>query len=204
MRLYCHAVGVAAAAAAAGACILAAGCSSRAEDGPLAGRVRSDALTTEAVVSCNSDGCWTAEAQHPVGRTAFTTSYRVRGGATFTGPAGATRRMGVCLLRQHEPVTPCATIADCGNAPATLPPGGSRYCVAPDGTEQKSCFYRGSSADYCAGTPADPNRAPIAPGTYLTPALTQETGATWLSLACIEGCAVVPGSISRPKTIQMK
>src|SRR4051812_34806060 len=97
--------------AAAAAFLIASGCSSRADDA-IGESVESSALEAEeAVTSCNADGCWTAEAQHPVGRSTFTTSYNVHGGATFTGPDGSRRRMGVCLLQQYAPVTPCVTDA---------------------------------------------------------------------------------------------
>jgi hypothetical protein len=111
--------------------------------------------------------------------------------------------MGVCLIQQAAPATACTTVADCANAPTVLPPGGFRYCAAARQGDERSCFYRpGSAADFCAGTPADPGRNPIAPGTYDTPAWTTSSAATWISYACFEGCAVVEPAVSKPKTVK--
>jgi hypothetical protein len=147
---------------------------------------------SQVITSVNADGTWTANALTPV-----KPGYEVSAVATFTGPPGKTRRMGVCaLLRGSAGAgTTCNTVADCSGAPALLPAGGFRYCVAPNGTGTKKCFYRpGPPAQYCTGTPAMAGNPPIAPGTFYTPS-TSYTG-LWISYACFEGCAATDPSSS--------
>jgi hypothetical protein len=210
-KTYCHFAGVL--VVGAGAWMLAS-CSARAGEDTTIDGVDTRTLAIEetetrgvesqgGVTSCNADGCWTAKALRPVAPSAFAASYRVYGRASFVGPEGHRRRMGVCLLQQYVPATACTTVADCANAPTVLPPGGFRYCAAPGHGDDKSCFYRpGSPPNFCAGTPADPDRNPIAPGIYKTPAWTTSSSATWISYACFEGCAVVEPSVSRPRTVK--
>ena len=184
------------------ASLLAANCAAPADDNASVTRANLEAEDDGVVTSCNATGCWTAEAIHPIGRSTFNGSYRIHGGATFTGPEGAVRGMGVCLLKQYEPAVPCTTIADCTDAPTALPAGGFRYCTEARGETQKTCFYRpGRQADFCAGTPAMPGLPSIPPGTWMTPVSTQTEPATWISYACFEGCRVVPAAISKGKTV---
>jgi hypothetical protein len=146
----------------------------------------------QTVTSVNADGTWVADASF-INQTVN----NIYAGASFTGPSGKTRRMGVCALKQFQENNPvaCATVADCNSAPSSLPAGGFRYCVAPNNVGQKYCFYRpGSPASYCAGSPAQAGNPPIAPGTYYTPS-TAGSGC-WISYACFEGCATTDPSSS--------
>jgi hypothetical protein len=150
----------------------------------------------QVMTSVNGDGTWTADALPPF--TSAVSTY-AKGRATFTGPAGATRAMGVCLLRVLD--TACNTVADCSSAPVTLPTGGFRYCTAPNGTGQKYCAYRpGPPASYCAGTPALPpvNGLPqkVGPGTYNSPQTATGSGWKYISYACMEGCVATDPSSS--------
>jgi hypothetical protein len=119
----------------------------------------------------------------------------VTGGALVSGPSGATRALGVCLLIRTT--TACTTVADCNSAPSTLPSGGYRYCVAPNGAGTKYCSYRpGSQAGWCAGTPAlgtpmgAVNLSVVAVSPGGIPA------DRWLSYACFAGCTASDPSSS--------
>ena len=99
----------------------------------------------------------------------YTTDYAVFGSATFTGPPGYTRRMGLCLVRKTG--THCDTVADCAQIP--IPLGGFRYCVAAKSVGRKNCWIKpGPNAKFCAGSPAN-GGIPVAPGTYLNGAFFQ-------------------------------
>lgn len=140
-----------------------------------------------------TSGAWTADAHAPNGGM-VSEGEPVYGSATFTGPAGNTRRLGVCILKQKKsggnPI-PCSTASTC---PAT-PTGGFRYCTAPNGVGQKTCFERsGPPSTYCAGTPANGGAA-VSAGTYYTPSVPASTG-IWISYACFEGCASTDPSSS--------
>jgi hypothetical protein len=152
------------------------------------------------VWSANAQGWWSATAQVPdvpstfVGEGGYT-YFNFRGSAVFDGPAGATRRMGVCLLAHMGGVggIACSTAADCGT-----PSGGNfYYCADPYSTGNKQCYVRpGSQTAYCGGSPALPGNAPIAPATIYTPQFTASYGNYWVSYACFEGCATTDPSTS--------
>jgi hypothetical protein len=155
----------------------------------------------QIITSINADGVWTASAQRPT----IIASYVVEGSAVFAGPAGKTRRMGVCLLNRAsgDPGSAwkaCTTVADCASYPAVLPPGGFRYCSGENGGATKKCYYRsGPPAAYCAGTPAN-GGVEVAPGTYTTPQISS-VGFV-ISYACFEGCLTTdPSSSSVGKTV---
>lgn len=181
---------------AVGAVLAAAvGCSSPVDDDEAAEAPEAVELGTEAqqiLYSTNADGTWSANA---TGTDADSTANRAH--ATFTGPAGKTRRMGVCLLKKYGGFngTPCTTTAQCGAAPTTLPAGGFRYCAAPQNTGQKYCFFRpGPPTTYCAGTPAQ-NLQPVSPGAKSTPIVVSGKG-MFVSYACFEGCSATDPSTS--------
>lgn len=136
---------------------------------------------TQSVTS----GSWTATANAPV--ISFGELY---GSASFAGPAGTTRKAGVCLLKKTT--TTCSTATDC--AGVSVPTGGARYCTAPNGVGTKYCYVRnGTQGALCAGSPALGGAA-VAPGTYYTPSVSQ--AGTYISYACFEGCAATDPSAS--------
>jgi hypothetical protein len=144
----------------------------------------------QIVYSANADGMWSANATNGGG------DFNYQAWGAFTGPGGRTRRMGVCALKQYNPLwpTPCNTAADC--AGISVPAGGFRYCVQPNGVGAKTCFIRpGPATTYCAGTPAN-GGVPIAPGTIATGTYNAGPNSKWLSYACFEGCAVTDPSSS--------
>ena len=151
-----------------------------------------------AIASANIDGIWTAKS------LAIAGNGTVRGLVTFTGPAGKTRQMGMCLVQRYEPnkeAIGCSDVNDCNSAPRLLPAGGSRYCVATGGMGQKYCYYRpGPRESYCAASPAmDLTR--VAPGTYrIDSAAAPETH--WLALTCFNMCAAIPPAISEQATVR--
>jgi hypothetical protein len=158
----------------------------------------------QVVTSINADGTWTADAWRPGQETSSFPIY-VRGGAHFAGPAGKTRRMGVCGLQEGKTAAqvakPCTTASDCSDAPATLPAGGFRYCTAPEGIGQKYCYFRpGPPSTFCAGTPAN-GGVPIAPAYLETPSMYSPNSRKWISYACFEGCAVTDPSSSSQHNI---
>jgi hypothetical protein len=158
------------------------------------------AETEEAVEETQliTSGAWTAFAHQPGADDPF-----ILGAATFTGPAGQTRRMGVCLLQAHSPSVSCNTTADCNNAPSSLPGGGFRYCTSPNGSGAKRCYFRpGSAGAYCSGTPA--HGQPIAAGTYGTPSVLPIQGKQYISYACFEGCVSTDPSSSSTMTSPYK
>jgi hypothetical protein len=168
------------------------GCASSATDEDLAPAGDLDGLESRAsITSVNAAGTWVASAEPPA--IADEPTWKaIAARATFTGPA-TTRRMGVCLLRKTN--TPCNTVADCGNAPASLPAGGFKYCTNVDNVGQKYCSYRpGPATTFCAGTPANGN-VPIPPGTYQAP-WGWDAVASYVSYACFEGCAATDPSVS--------
>lgn len=194
--------------AAAAALILSTALTSAcAADGDLAGNgddaapsPAGDELDTlQKITSINADGTWTASAWTPYGDTS---SAEI--GATFTGPSGKTRKMGVCGLQRYGTGVACSTVANCNNAPTTLPSGGARYCTAPNGTGQKYCYYRpGSATTYCAGSPALGGTA-VAPGAYSKAGLrftANWQGATVISYGCFEGCTATDPSSSSTSTL---
>lgn len=152
----------------------------------------------QLVTSVNADGTWTGNAATPVVSAGTSNSNdRVQGSATFTGPTGATRKLGVCLLQFAGGL--CNSVSDCSNSPAVLPTGGARYCTGQNGGAQKHCYFRpGSQSAYCAGSPALGGAA-VAPGTYTTPQIVvanTSSGSVWLSYGCFEGCATTDPSSS--------
>lgn len=129
---------------------------------------------------------WTATSYAPI-LTYPPAGCLIRAKAVFSGTG--TKKAGVCLVKKHLPAQACSSVNDCGSAPASLPPGGYRYCAAPGGSGQKYCFFRqGSPTNYCAGSPAQ-GGAPVAAGTYLTPNRSALLDEVYASLACFEGCA---------------
>jgi hypothetical protein len=190
-----------------GITILAPACSAAAPTETDSPDVDVDVLESEGIVtSTNADGTWTADAYRPFHQT-IVQGQALVGGAKFTGPAGKTRRMGVCLLtfnaNGYGALTPCNDVAQCSSAPTLLPPGGYRYCVTDSGTStgQKYCAYRpGTQRDYCAGTPANGGQ-PIPPDTLrLTAPEPPVNGSRWISYACFEGCTVTDPSSSSAGT----
>lgn len=133
------------------------------------------------ITSVNADGSWTATALPTTGNK--DDNYAT---ATFTGPAGKTRKMGVCLLKKYPSTATCESDADCVNRPTTLPSGGARYCTAAEGSVAKYCYYRGSETTSCAGSPAL-GAIPVPPGTYSSPSTATGFG-KFISYACFEGC----------------
>lgn len=150
------------------------------------------------IASANIDGIWTAKA------SAIGGDKTISGLVKFTGPAGKTRQMGMCLVQRHgseADAVACDTVDDCGSAPAELPAGGSRYCLAPTGTGQKFCHYRpGQSEDYCAASPAL-DLAPVAPGFYRVDAAAAP-GTQWHAIACFNICVAIPRTMSEPATVR--
>jgi hypothetical protein len=135
-----------------------------------------------------SNGGWTANALG-----SFNALGRFKADATFTGPANASRRFGVCGLKVHLPSVACNTTADCNNAPTSLPAGGFRYCSASNGVGQKYCMFRpGPAANFCAGTPVTGTPVNVGPtgSTVLSKVAMApgDVGALWQSYACFEGC----------------
>jgi hypothetical protein len=172
---------------------LVVGCSSaEVEQAEAPSPAEGEIATLQTIYSTDSAGTWSATADAPF-HVAGTTVLTV--GALFTGPAGSTRRMGVCALTKAPGNVACSTVADCATAPYTLPSGGFRYCAAPEGVGQKRCYYRaGSQAAYCAGTPAN-GGVPISPG-YIEKSVPTAAIVTWMSYACFEGCAATDPSAS--------
>jgi hypothetical protein len=166
------------------------GCASESEG--QAPEVEIDLAAEDAIItSVNAQGTWTAEAHAPGAATSSGIYADVWARATFTGPAGATRRMGACLLELST--TPCTTTAGC-NAP---PAGGFTYCAAPNNTGQKYCAYRrGPASTWCTGTPALAGNPPIAPGYRETGWLSVYTSRKYISYACFEGCSATDPSVS--------
>jgi hypothetical protein len=165
-----------------------------------------DALEGQQLItSTNADGTWTSNATITIEQLTCKPSFSWEGyaGATFTGPAGKTRRMGACALREAKTASgsakACNTVADCAaspEAPASLPSGGFRYCTAANGTGQKYCYYRpGPATTWCAGTPAMAGAPPVAPG-YYGLQFNPPGGTKWISYGCFEGCAVTDPSSS--------
>lgn len=146
------------------------------------------------LTSVNADGTWTATPNVPT----IVSSGNLKASAAFTGPANKTRKMGVCSLRRAQPTGKaykiCTSVADCFDAPTTLPTGGARYCALPDGETQSQCYYReGPQQGWCAGSPALGGTA-VAPGTYETPV--QSTSYWHVSYACFEGCTATDPAVS--------
>lgn len=165
-----------------------------------------DATLAEAASITN--GSWTANAYAP-----FTTCGSggfgggpnscawsdLSGRASFSAPAGSTRKAGVCMLQLTG--AGCNTVADCATSPATLPPGGARYCVNVDNAGYKQCGFRpGSATSYCAGSPALSGNPAVAPGTYTTPRRTVPNYTEFVSYACFEGCGASDPSVSSSST----
>jgi hypothetical protein len=161
-----------------------------------------DTVESQQVVYSTVAGkTWSSTAWTPTGSIydgvtgggTFEARWRVRAGEN------PSRRMGACLLKQGTGgagVT-CNTTADCNNSPSSLPAGGFRYCVAPDGVGAKKCYFRpGPASSYCAGTPALPGNPPVAPGNYATPTITTGVQGKWISYGCFEGCSATDPSSS--------
>ena len=151
-----------------------------------------------SMVSANIDGIWTAEVSAVAGNGT------VSGVVRFTGPAGKTRQMGMCLIQRHgsdADVTVCETVDDCGAAPKALPAGGSRYCIAAEPGGEKYCHYRpGEAKDYCAASPAL-DRERVAPGTYRIDSAAA-AGTQWLASACFNACEALPPAHSQSVTVR--
>ena len=173
-----------------------AGCAVESTSGELPPSIADDVLEAAQIITSVVNGqTWTADAKKPeFWQDGFTDYYTLRSSAVFTGPAGATRKMGVCFL-QHT-TKACNTVADCASTPATLPTGGYRYCTGANGSSSKYCAFRpGSQTDYCAGTPANGGVA-IPAGTYSTDWHTVAGVNRYLSYACFEGCTATDPSSS--------
>lgn len=152
-------------------------------------------LSAEATIySSNADGTWSATAYAPAQES--TEIAKASGVATFTGPWGKTRKMGVCMLKRDGAA--CSTVADC--AGIAVPTGGARYCTQAEGDTSKRCWIRpGPSTSYCAGSPALGGAA-VSSGTYTTPQAGGRS-TTWLSYACFEGCSATDPSVSSSATL---
>jgi hypothetical protein len=150
---------------------------------------------TQLIVNVNAQGTWTADAHQPTTTAPQGTNASMKGRATFTGPAGATRRMGACLLQIWGGA--CNTVADCNNSPAGLPAGGFRYCTAPNNVGQKVCAFRpGPASSWCEGTPALAGNPPVAPGLFDTGYKLVPVATQFITYACFEGCAASDPSSS--------
>jgi hypothetical protein len=152
----------------------------------------------QPVTSSNDDGIWTALTSAAGGKGS------VSGRVAFTGPAGKTRGMGMCLLQQYrspEGQVACNTADDCDAAPAVVPAGGHRYCLAPNNNGPRTCHVRpGDRETYCIGSPAL-GLARIEPGTYSLD-VAAPAGTQWVAIACFEGCAETAPSISATATVR--
>lgn len=165
----------------------------------------------QTITSVNADGTWTANATCSISQLTCKPSFSWEGtaAASFTGPTGKTRKMGVCALLKSKTSAgaykSCTTVADCSTAPASLPSGGSRYCTAPNGTGTKYCFHRpGPATSFCAGSPALSGNPAVAPG-YYSVALDDPTPSeTWISYGCFEGCSATDPSSSSAQTAAIK
>jgi hypothetical protein len=170
------------------------GCAVRTEEPAEVPAAEDDVLGELASVT---SGAWTGTAVTP-----FTPGLGLNrpwgdlsASASFAGPAGSTRRMGVCLLQMTT--TPCTSVANCTMTP---PPGGFVYCTKPDGAAQKYCAFRpGAPSTWCAGTPALGGNPPIASGSYTTPRRGALSGVDYVSYACFEGCSASDPSVSSRK-----
>lgn len=148
---------------------------------------------SQTIYNTNADGTWSASAQTPWLDDIYN-PYYMKGGASFGGPSGKTRKMGVCLLEKTGTV--CNTVADCGSSPASLPTGGSRYCSTLNGTGSKYCMFRpGTQTAWCAGSPALGGTA-VAPGSYQTNWMNVPWQTPYVSYACFEGCTASDPSSS--------
>jgi hypothetical protein len=179
----------------ASALALTVGCAAEAESGSVPDVDVETLETAASITSVNANGTWVANATAPMQVGIGS----VRAKATFTGPAGFTRAMGVCLLKMTT--TACNSVADCASSPASLPSGGFRYCTAPNNGAQKYCAFRpGSQATYCGGTPALPPVGglpqKVAPGTYQTATAGVSPAVDYVSYACFEGCTATDPSVS--------
>lgn len=167
---------------------LASGCAAPADAPDVDVDVDVDAQ--QIVYSTNADGTWSANAAQPTQLPEL----EMYASGTFAGPAGKTRKMGVCALRLST--TSCSTVANCGSVPSSLPTGGARYCTAPNGGSSKVCAWRpGTATAYCAGSPAGGGVA-VSPGTFATDLFSAGFHQKWISYACFEGCAATDPSSS--------
>ena len=144
------------------------------------------------------DGEWS------VSVSAVAAAGKVAGVATFVGPAGKTRRMGMCLVQHYLSATggvACHTPDDCQAISASLPPGAHLYCLGSALDGPSHCHFRpGTPQTYCAGSPAQ-GLSPIAPGTYRVEAAAV-AGSEWRAMACFEGCAALPPAASPAVTVR--
>ena len=135
--------------------------------------------------------------------TASAAKGSVTGVATFDGPAGQTRRMGICLVRRHVSAAggaACLTADDCDSLSSSLPPGAHLYCLRPAPPEAGHCHYRpGPPQAFCAGSPAQA-LSPIPPGTYRVEVMAP-AGSEWRATACFEGCSALPPATSADVTV---
>jgi hypothetical protein len=165
-------------------------------DGQLA--ATPDAAPRMTLASDNEHGTWTAELSASAEKGAVSAL------VSLSGPAGKTRRMGLCLVQQYGSLVggvPCSTRDDCDNAPEALPAGGARYCVAPRHSATRICHFRpGAAKTYCAGSPAI-GFAAIAPGAHRLE-ITAPAGTRWLAMVCFEGCARIPPLASPTLTVR--
>ena len=144
------------------------------------------------------DGEWSVSA------AAIAGAGKVTGMATFEGPAGQTRRMGMCLVQRYtspEGAVACSTLADCDPVSAALPPGSHLYCVRSKFDGSSYCHFRPDRPEaYCAGSPAL-ELSPVAPGTYRVE-VAAPAGSEWHAMACFEGCAALPPVASPAVTVR--
>jgi hypothetical protein len=167
------------------------GCASALSEDERAAAVTGAADEQQIIYNTNADGTWSADAQKPQFDELDFYTMRARG--TFTGPAGKTRKMGVCLLKHTT--TPCTTVADCSSSPATLPTGGFRYCTGANGGPKYCAFRPGTQGDLCGGSPGLGGVA-VAPGYYESGWYFSSGNAQFLSYACFEGCSASDPSSS--------
>jgi hypothetical protein len=178
---------------------LASGCAATTDPSAPTDVADGELDSKQIVYSTNADGTWSENAATPQ----LNVWNSVRAYATFTGPTGKVRKMGVCTLRltdtacsgldSVDPVTgyggPCASLY--------LAPGGYRYCTAPNGSGQKYCALRdGDQSVYCGGSPSYADHHAIAPGTYYAPYHEAESLTSYISYACFEGCSATDPSSS--------
>jgi hypothetical protein len=181
----------------------AAGCRAEEATGATAPDAEESGLETHQTISSNG---WNMSSY----AQGIGASQSVIASATFWGTPYATRNAGVCAIRQYRDAAGqavgCNTASECGtySAPASLPPGGSRYCTSPDGVGPKTCFYRpGPGSTYCAGTPATGSPIQLDGSGYAFPITVPPAplGSIWIAYGCFEGCGATDPSSSSSTTV---
>jgi hypothetical protein len=111
-----------------------------------------------------------------------TTVYTVTGNAVSSGSGSFAN--GACVLFQTTSQS-CNTTSDC-SPPFSWAGGANTYCVTPEGSSTKSCWYKGPSSGWCTGSPATGSPGPATthnPGPITT--YGSGWGWSWLTYACL-------------------